>query len=403
MPGALKLFLHRLQLLILQLMISVMSGRKPILLAGPGSAARLCATVVELGARRVLIVTDAVLVKIGLIAPLVQALEAAGAACAVYDGVEPDPTHAQIEAGVALAREHRADAVLAVGGGSPMDAAKVIAACVGNNCRVADVVGNFKVKKAPLPVYAVPTTAGTGSEVTAVAVVTDTAARAKTPVVDGKLVPVMAALDAVADDRVAARGHRGHRHGRADARGRVLHLGLCQRRDASALGGRGAPDLRQPRQGVRQRRRSRGAPGHGAGLVPTRASRSRAPASATCTRSRTTSAACTARRTGWPTRSCCRTCSIFRAMRRRGNSRSWRWRSARRRPPSRSPCARSASSTGCARWHARPAFPRRSTALRAADIPVIARRAMDEAQGFYPVPRFMVQSECEALLAKLLP
>ncbi|HQY69388.1 MAG TPA: iron-containing alcohol dehydrogenase, partial [Pseudomonadales bacterium] len=100
MPRALKLFLHRLQLLILQLTISVMSGRKPILLAGPGSAQRLCATVVELGARRVLIVTDAVLVKIGLIAPLAQALEAAGAACAVYDGVEPDPTHAQIEAGV---------------------------------------------------------------------------------------------------------------------------------------------------------------------------------------------------------------------------------------------------------------------------------------------------------------
>ena len=196
MPRGLKLFLHRLQLLILHLLISVMSGRKPILLSGPGSALQLCRTMAGLGARRVLVVTDAVLVKIGLIAPLVEALEAAGVACAIYDGVEPDPTHAQIETGIALGREHGCDAVFAVGGGSPMDAAKVIAACLGNSCRVADLVGNFKVKKAPLPVYAVPTTAGTGSEATKNAVLSVQGADGfKKSFRDEKLVAEVALVD----------------------------------------------------------------------------------------------------------------------------------------------------------------------------------------------------------------
>lgn len=196
MPHVIRLISHKIQLLVLLAIMRVLRASQPILLTGPGSAQQMCRDMAMLGARRVLIVTDAMLVKIGLIAPLKEALEAAGVACAVYDGVEPDPTHAQIEAGLALAREQGSDAILAVGGGSPMDAAKVIAACATNDKTIAELVGNFKVKKPPLPIYAVPTTAGTGSEVTIAAVVTDTVAQQKTPVVDPKLVPVMAALDA---------------------------------------------------------------------------------------------------------------------------------------------------------------------------------------------------------------
>jgi len=196
MPHVIRLISHKIQLLVLLAIMRVLRASQPILLTGPGSAQQMCRDMAMLGARRVLIVTDAMLVKIGLIAPLKEALEAAGVECAVYDGVEPDPTHAQIEAGLALAREQGSDAILAVGGGSPMDAAKVIAACATNDKTIAELVGNFKVKKPPLPIYAVPTTAGTGSEVTIAAVVTDTVAQQKTPVVDPKLVPVMAALDA---------------------------------------------------------------------------------------------------------------------------------------------------------------------------------------------------------------
>ena len=196
MKHVIRLISHKIQLLILLAIMRVLRASQPILLTGPGSAQQMCRDMAMLGARRVLIVTDAMLVKIGLIAPLKEALEAAGVACAVYDGVEPDPTHDQIQAGLAVAREQGSDAILAVGGGSPMDAAKVIAACATNDKTISELVGNFKVKKAPLPIYAVPTTAGTGSEVTIAAVVTDTALQQKTPVVDPKLVPVMAALDA---------------------------------------------------------------------------------------------------------------------------------------------------------------------------------------------------------------
>ena len=402
MPRALKLFLHRLQLLVLQLVISVMSGRKPILLSGPGSAAQLCTSMAGLGARRVLVVTDAVLVKIGLIAPLLEALQAAGVACAVYDGVEPDPTHAQIETGIALGREHGCDAVLAVGGGSPMDAAKIIAACLANDCRVADLVGNFKVKKAPLPVYAVPTTAGTGSEVTAVAVVTDTVTRTKTPVVDGKLVPVMAALDSslmagMPPAVTAATGMDALTHaiesyisGFANNDTRPLSIAavklifanlgkVCA--NGADLEARQAMALASTWAGFAFTRASVGyvhAIAHNLGglyhtphglanalVLPHVLDFSREAAAAQLAELAVAIGA------GTPAEPVAARAQHFidrvRAL---------------------------ARETG---------IPETLDALRAADIPVIARRAMDEAQGFYPVPRFMVQSECEALLAKLLP
>jgi len=196
MPHVVKLLLHKTQLFVLRMLMKVLSVPQPLLMVGPGSALSLCRAMADLGVRRVLIVTDAMLVKIGLVTPLREALEAAGVECVVYDGIEPDPTHAQIEAGLAMVRAHRSEAILAVGGGSPMDAAKVIAACATNNVAISKLVGNFKVRKAPLPIYAIPTTAGTGSEVTIAAVVTDPVAQRKSPVVDPKLVPAMAALDA---------------------------------------------------------------------------------------------------------------------------------------------------------------------------------------------------------------
>lgn len=196
MPVLLRKFLHELQLLALRMLLRILpSSPVPVMLAGTGSALQLCRAIADTGVRTVLVVTDRVLVQLGIVAPLVAELESRGVGCRVYDGIEPDPTHAQIEAGIAIVKEARSEAVLAIGGGSPMDAAKIIAACASNGTRVADIVGNFKVRLHPLPIYAIPTTAGTGAEVTVAAVVTDTAARAKTPVVDGKLVPAMAALD----------------------------------------------------------------------------------------------------------------------------------------------------------------------------------------------------------------
>ena len=293
MPRGLKLFLHRLQLLILQLLIGIMSGRKPILLSGPGTALQLCRTIAGLGARRVLIVTDAVLVKIGMVAPGDRRRWKRRAwAASVYDGVEPDPTHAQIEAGLALGARAplrcgaRGRRRFADGRGEgdrglpPATTAawrtwSAISRCAARRCRSTRC----------------PTTAGTGSEVTVVAVVTDTVAHTKTSLVDPKLVPEMAALDAAlmtglppavtAATGMDALTHAVESYISGFATPRHARSRCAAVRLIFANLGKACADGSRPR----------GAPGDGGGLELRAASRSRAPASATCTRSRTTSAA----------------------------------------------------------------------------------------------------------------
>ncbi len=97
--------------------------------------------------------------------------------------------------GLPSSRESRADAVLAVGGGSPIDAAKAMIACLATDCNPTALDGYFKVRGSVVPFFAIPTTAGTGSEVTVVSVVSDPAAKRKFAIVDNKLVPVAIALD----------------------------------------------------------------------------------------------------------------------------------------------------------------------------------------------------------------
>ena len=168
---------------------------RPTSFVGPGSALRLCATIGPAGVRRVMIVTDAVLVRLGLVEPLRDSLARQGIDVAVHDGITPDPTYPVLNAGLAAVRAHRSDAILAVGGGSVIDAAKVIDAMAVSGKPPEKLVGVLKVSKPMLPLFAIPTTAGTGSEVTVAAVVTDPVAHAKAAVIDPKLVPAAAALD----------------------------------------------------------------------------------------------------------------------------------------------------------------------------------------------------------------
>ena len=168
---------------------------EPHLFTGDDASGALCDAIAGSGARHVLIVTDAMLVKLGLVAPMIDRLRAGGVASTCYDGVLPDPAIDQVEAGLAQLKAAGCDAVLAVGGGSSIDAAKVIAARATNHKPVRRMVGLFRVFRRPLPLYAVPTTAGTGSEVTIGAVISDPEAQRKCVVMDPKLVPLMAALD----------------------------------------------------------------------------------------------------------------------------------------------------------------------------------------------------------------
>jgi alcohol dehydrogenase class IV len=193
----LLLFTHRFIKALKKPLLKLVAIPRPVLIVGTGSTAKLCQLIGGSGARRTVIVTDAILVRLGLLEPVRRALEAEGVDVAVFDGIVPDPTEEVLERGLAALRAPRGDSVLGVGGGSSIDAAKVIAAMATTGKSPAQLVGVMKVSKAPLPLYAIPTTAGTGSEVTVAAVVTDSKKHEKSVVVDPKLVPVAAALDPV--------------------------------------------------------------------------------------------------------------------------------------------------------------------------------------------------------------
>lgn len=159
-----------------------------------GAAARLGTILRDLGARRVLLVTDAGVEGAGLTRAAVAALDAAGLAHAIFRDVAADPPVAVVEAAVAAARAFSADAVLGIGGGSPLDTAKLAALLAATNQPLDAIYGVGNAKGPRLPLVLVPTTAGTGSEVTPIAIVT-TGDAEKKGVVSPILLPDAAVLD----------------------------------------------------------------------------------------------------------------------------------------------------------------------------------------------------------------
>ena len=191
----LKRFLHDVVIAITAFVSRFLPDRVPVTFVGVGASRELCESIAHTHARKVLIVTDAVLVEMGLIDPVTESLRAAGMEWSIYSGVEPDPTFAHVEQGLALLKLEGCDAILTVGGGSPMDAAKLIAALATNRVAISKLEGLLKVRRTPMPLYAIPTTAGTGSEATLAAVVSDPETHTKKFFIDPKLLPLMAALD----------------------------------------------------------------------------------------------------------------------------------------------------------------------------------------------------------------
>ena len=144
----------------------------------------------------VLLVTDRSVRALGLTRPLEEALEARGIRCAVYDGVVPNPTIQNVEEARQLYLEAGARAIIAVGGGSAMDCAKGVGARIARPRKpVFKMKGLLKVLRPTPLTIAVPTTAGTGSEATLAAVITDPEAKHKYPINDFVLIPDCAVLD----------------------------------------------------------------------------------------------------------------------------------------------------------------------------------------------------------------
>jgi len=168
---------------------------KPLVFMGPGSALQLSQAIGRFGLRKILIVTDKPLRALGVLDATVAALHAAGVETAIYDGVLPDPTEQVVDQGIDMYHLEHCDSVLAFGGGSSIDAAKVIALGAANHCKSAACIGAKKCKLPAVPFYAVPTTAGTGSEATFIAVISNNETHEKAGVIDPSLIPKAAALD----------------------------------------------------------------------------------------------------------------------------------------------------------------------------------------------------------------
>ncbi|RWR25000.1 iron-containing alcohol dehydrogenase [Agrococcus lahaulensis] len=155
--------------------MSIDINTPPILRFGAGSVDSIGELLASSGAARPIVVTDRFLVSTGVAARVAESLAASGMEAAVYDGTIPDPTTDSLESGLAAIREHGADSIVALGGGSPIDTAKALSVLAVRGGHMRELKAPFQFMGPALPVIAVPTTAGTGSEVTQFTIITDSA------------------------------------------------------------------------------------------------------------------------------------------------------------------------------------------------------------------------------------
>ncbi len=170
--------------------------RVPQLLEGPGALRQLPALIQKQGCHKILICTGSYLLAHGALDPLFQALDAEGVGYVLHSGIPANPSDEDVERGVKLYHENSCDSLLAFGGGSPMDACKAVAARVTRPHKsVNELQGLIKVVKKTPPIFAVPTTSGTGSETTIAAVITEAETHHKASINDPRLIPSFAVLD----------------------------------------------------------------------------------------------------------------------------------------------------------------------------------------------------------------
>lgn len=146
------------------------------------------------GIVRVVVVTGPNVSRIPAFGGVLEAIGSSGREVSVWDGSRADPTFALVEEATAFARKHRAEAVVGVGGGSPLDTAKVVSALLAHPVAIDDLVGIDRIGGPCAPLVAIPTTAGTGSEVTNIAILTDERDDMKKGVISDRIVPRLAIL-----------------------------------------------------------------------------------------------------------------------------------------------------------------------------------------------------------------
>jgi alcohol dehydrogenase class IV len=167
----------------------------PRIIIGPGAISQIGEEVRNLKAENVLFVTDKGLIKAGLSKLPQEILKKSEINYTIFDGVEPDPRYEIVTGCVDIIRSEKVDLVIGFGGGSPIDIAKVAAIMATNEGLISEYFGIDLIPKPGLPTIMVPTTAGTGSEVTPIAILSDEKEKLKKGIVSPYLFPSVALLD----------------------------------------------------------------------------------------------------------------------------------------------------------------------------------------------------------------
>lgn len=170
-------------------------GMPRLVLYGEGCSSKVGEALQQLGGTRALLVTDEIQMKTGQASDFTSMLNKSGINVEVYSGVNGEPEDRHVEEGLKLFKNSSCDSVIALGGGSCIDAAKGIGIMATNPGKISDYEGRDKVKFKMAPMIAISTTAGTASEITRVVVITDTNRTVKMVIKDEKVRPDVAICD----------------------------------------------------------------------------------------------------------------------------------------------------------------------------------------------------------------
>ncbi|MQU06278.1 L-threonine dehydrogenase [Pseudomonas helleri] len=162
---------------------------------GNGCLDEAMAAIRNYGFRKALIVTDAGLAKAGVATLIADKLALQDVQSVIFDGAKPNPSIANVEAGLKVLKEHACDFVVSLGGGSPHDCAKGIALCATNGGHIRDYEGVDQSAKPQLPLVSINTTAGTASEMTRFCIITDEERQVKMAIVDRNVTPLLSVND----------------------------------------------------------------------------------------------------------------------------------------------------------------------------------------------------------------
>ena len=165
------------------------------ILFGVGAVEKIGAEAQLLKGKKVLVITDSGVIQAGLLEGVEKSLQAANIPFALFDGVEPDPRIEVVEKSVEKAKKEGIDLIIGLGGGSSLDIAKVTSIMITNSGKIDGFFGIDLVPNPGIPVILVPTTAGTGSEVTPIAILSDTKEKLKKGIVSPTLFPEVAIVD----------------------------------------------------------------------------------------------------------------------------------------------------------------------------------------------------------------